>query len=599
VSLASGGPRRRKVVPPRPRKRRNQPVRAVYHEPLRSWEVDDSELPWWSRRGRHVNEPDPQARPASAPPDPPPDRARDVAALLQAATPRAWVTPVITGILVACFAGELTLGVDPVSPTTEQLFRTGAGFGPMLVRGEWWRLLSSTVLHAGLVHLGFNLWALWAAGRFAERIFGNLSFAALYLLSALGGSLLSTAFHPLAVSVGASGAIFGVYGGLLAFALTHRGVFPPELLRQQRNSLVAFLLYNVAFAFADPRIDLAGHAGGLLTGMAAGWLLRRDLARPSAHVRRRVGGAVALAVLLAAGAWGVLQRVKSLPQVRADILAEQAWAALGAKDFQSARDRYTEALALAGETPSLYHNRGLANLGLGKVDAALADLSRALQLAPGDVKSLHVRAGILSRIGRLDEAERDCGDLWKAPGLDPRSADLCADVARRRGDVKTALARVGRALEKGPDHVQALLIRAHLRQDAGDLDAALADLDHVLRLDPDHAEALNSRGWLRVERGDFAGGRQDAERSLARRPDDPDTLGTSCFALAGLGDREAARRDCARAVELAPGDVIDQGMLAFLDGRRAEAASRWSEASRGRPANARVLRPWIAKAKGR
>lgn len=549
--------------------------------------------------GGTANEPEPRTGLAAPPPGPPPDRAREIAALLFAATPRAWVTPAITGILVACFAGELTLGVNAVSPTTEQLFRAGAGFGPMLLRGEWWRLLSSTVLHAGLIHLGFNLWALWAAGRFAERIFGNLSFAALYLLSALGGSLLSTAFHPLAVSVGASGAIFGVYGALLAFVLTHRGVFPPEVLRRQRNSLVAFVLYNVAFGLADPRIDLAGHAGGLVTGMAAGWLLRRDLNRPSADVRRRIGGAVVLAVLLAAGAWGVLQRVKSLPEVRADVLAQQAWAALEAKDFRSARDRYTEALALAGETPSLYHNRGLANLGLGEVDAALADLSRALELAPGDPKSLHVRAGVLSSIGRLDEAERDCGAVWKTPGLEPRSAALCADVARKRGDVETALARVGRALEKEPDHVRALLTRALIRQDAGELDAAVVDLDHVLRIDPDQAEALNNRGWLRVERGDFAGGRQDAERSLARRPDDPATLGTRCFALAGLGDREAARRDCARAVELAPGDVVDRGMLAFLDGRRAEALSLWREASRRQPADARVLRPWIAKAEGR
>lgn len=546
-----------------------------------------------------ANQPDPQAGPAAPPSGPPPGRAREVAALLLAATPRAWVTPAITGILVACFAGELALGADPVSPTTEQLLRAGAGFGPMLVRGEWWRLLSSTVLHAGLVHLGFNLWALWAAGRFAERIFGNLSFAALYLLSALGGSLLSTAFHPLAVSVGASGAIFGVYGALLAFALTHRGVFPPELLRRQRNSLVGFLLYNVAFAFADPRIDLAGHAGGLLTGMAAGWLLRRDLARPSAHVRRRVGGAVALAVLLAAGAWGVLQRVNSLPEVRADILARQGQAAFDAEDFQRAVDRYSEALALAGEKPRLYDARALANLRLRKVDAALADVSRALEIAPRDAWSLHVRATILWAIGRFDEAERDCGELWKMSDLAPLSASLCAEIALARGDAGTALARVGRVLEKEPDHVPALLIRAHIRQDAGELDAALVDLDHVLRLDPDHADALNSRGWLRVERGDFAGGRQDAERSLARRPDDPNTLGTRCFALAGLGDREAARRDCARAVELAPGDVVDQGMLAFLDGRRAEAVSRWREAGRRRPADARVLRPWIAKAKGR
>jgi rhomboid protease GluP len=546
--------------------------------------------------------------PDTSPADPQPGRASEVAGLLRAATPRAWVTPAIVAVLIACFAGEVALGVHPLEPTTEQLLRVGAGFGPMLVEGQWWRLLTSTLLHGGLVHLGFNLWALWSAGQFTERIFGNLAFAALYLLSALGGSLLSTALHPLVVSVGASGAIFGVYGALLAFVLTHRGVFPPEVLRQQRNSLAAFLLYNVAFGLADPRIDLAGHAGGLLTGLAAGWLLRRDLRRPSDHVRRRVQGAAALALLLAAVAWGARQRVESVPVVRAQALAGRAGAALRANDPQKAVDLLTEALALAGEGSGkkgaglrgrLHTSRGLANLELGRLDAGLSDLSRALELSPGSVLAMEIRAGALFRAGRLDEAERDCADLWKVPGLDPVPVDFCAAVAMGRGDSKAARERAGRVLEKQPEHAGALRIRSNSRQAAGDLDGALADLDHVLRLEPDNAGALNSRGWFRIERGDFAGGLDDAERSLALRPDDAHTLGTRCFALAGLGKREAARRDCARAAELIPDDLVDQGMIAFLDGRRAEALGRWGEAARREAADARSLRPWMAKAQGR
>lgn len=547
---------------------------------------------------------EPGASPGASPPDPQPDRASEVAGLLRSATPRAWVTPAIVVVLIACFAGEVALGADPLEPTTEELLRLGAGFGPLLVEGQWWRLLSSTLLHGGLIHLGFNLWALWSAGQFTERIFGNLAFAALYLLSALGGSLLSTALHPLVVSVGASGAIFGVYGALLAFALTHRGVFPPAILRQQRNSLAAFLVYNVAFGLADPRIDLAGHAGGLLTGLAAGWLLRRDLRRPSEHVRRRLQGATALVVLLAAGAWGALQRVERVPLIRAQRLDEQAGAALRANDPQKAADLLTEALALAGEGSKgfrahLHKRRGLANLQAERLDAALSDLSRALELQPGDLLAKEVRAQALLRAGRLDEAERDCADLWKAPGVDPVSAGFCALVAAERGDSGAALERAGRVLERQPDHVGALWTRSRSRQETGDLDGALADLDHLLRLRPDDAHALNSRAWFRIERGDFAAGLEDAERSLALRPDDGLALGTRCFALAGLGRRQAARKDCARAAELVPDDLVDQGMIAFLDGRRAEALRRWSEAGRRRAADARSLRPWIARARGR
>jgi len=536
--------------------------------------------------------------PDTSPADPQRDRVSEVAGLLRAATPRAWVTPAIVAVLIVCFAGEMALGVHPLEPTTGQLLGVGAGFGPALAEGEWWRLLTSTLLHGGLVHLGFNLWALWSAGQFTERIFGNLAFAALYLLSALGGSLLSTSLPPMAVSVRASGAIFGVYGALLAFALTHRGVFPPEVLRQQRNSLAAFLLYNVAFGIADPRIDLAGHAGGLLTGLAAGWLLRRDLVRPSEHVRRRVRGAAVLALLLAVGAWGVRQRLERVPMVRALTLADQGLAALQAGDPQRAVERYTAALALDEEATWL-HNRGLAQVMLRKPEAALPDLSRALELSPDRTRTLRLRAETLFQLGRLDEAERDCADLWKAPGLDPVPVRFCAAVALRRGDSRTALARAGRVLEKQPEHVGALRIRSSSRQAAGDLDGALADLDHVLRLEPDDAGALNSRGWFRIERGDFAAGLEDAERSLALRPDDAHTLGTRCFALAGLGKREAARRDCARAAELIPDDLVDQGMIAFLDGRRAEALGRWGEAARRQVADARSLRPWMAKAQGR
>src|SRR5512147_1562412 len=126
-------------------------------------------------------------------PDPEAERAREAVALLEAATPRAWVTPAIAAILVACFAGEVALGAHPWVPTAQQLLRVGASFGPMLAEGQWWRLLTAGMLHAGLLHLGFNLWALWSAGRFAERIFGNLSYAVLYLLSAIGGSIFSAA----------------------------------------------------------------------------------------------------------------------------------------------------------------------------------------------------------------------------------------------------------------------------------------------------------------------------------------------------------------------------------------------------------------------
>ena len=153
----------------------------------------------------------------------------EVAELLRAATPRVWATPAIAGLLVLCFVGSVLLGVEPISPTAGQLFEVGANFGPALVEGQWWRLLTASLLHAGLAHLAFNLWAFWTAGFLTERLFGQAGFLAIYVLSALGASLLSVTVKPLGVSIGASGAIFGVYGALPGLRAQSPGHAPERL----------------------------------------------------------------------------------------------------------------------------------------------------------------------------------------------------------------------------------------------------------------------------------------------------------------------------------------------------------------------------------
>ena len=210
-----------------------------------------------------------------------------VGELLERITPKAFVTPAIAALLVLTFLVSLVRGVNLLAPSAHALLDAGGDYGPALLEGEWWRLFTATLLHAGLLHLAFNLWALWNAGLFAERIFGNAAYLALYVFSGVGASLLSVALRPFAVSVGASGAIFGVYGALLAFVLTHHGVLPRDFLTAQRNSLVAFVGFNLVFGLTQPNIDLWGHAGGFVTGFVTGLAFSRDLLAPAAHRLRR------------------------------------------------------------------------------------------------------------------------------------------------------------------------------------------------------------------------------------------------------------------------------------------------------------------------
>jgi rhomboid protease GluP len=142
-----------------------------------------------------------------------------------------------------------------------------------VARGEYWRLFSVTLLHspASLLHLVFNMYALFLAGPIVEQLYGSRLFLLFYLLCAAAGSTASFVFGGDVPAVGASGAIFGLFGLLLAASRAHHPV-----LDQRSRSLVGqlgmLILINLAFGFAVPNIDNAAHIGGLVAGLWLGFL---------------------------------------------------------------------------------------------------------------------------------------------------------------------------------------------------------------------------------------------------------------------------------------------------------------------------------------
>jgi rhomboid protease GluP len=149
----------------------------------------------------------------------------------------------------------------------------------VLLLGEWWRLLSATFLHGGPDHLIGNMVMLYIVGMACEHGFGVLRTGLVYVMSGLGGSLLSMAMSA-GPSVGASGAIFGVAGALIVMLLQHRDRFH---LRDKRISAVlAFWAgYQLLIGFTLPFVDNFGHLGGLAGGAMAAMLLRPRLLSPS------------------------------------------------------------------------------------------------------------------------------------------------------------------------------------------------------------------------------------------------------------------------------------------------------------------------------
>jgi rhomboid protease GluP len=256
------------------------------------------------------------------------------------------VTQAIFGINVAVFvAMSLAVGVTVLGdPAWHELsVRLGANYGPYTLSGQWWRLLACVFIHGGLLHIAFNMWCLWNLGRLAESVYGHWTFAMVYLITGLSASLMSVAWHfPIPVaSVGASGAIFGIAGALIASFYLGEFSLPRAAMSGMLRSVASFVAYNLFFGAVMASTDNAAHVGGLLMGLLLGALIAKVAPEHDDFLRR-------IAVLLA----GIVLVVG------------------GAMWLQRSR-----AYMLHGQN-------GVGLLGQGKTDEGIAELEKSVSLRP-------------------------------------------------------------------------------------------------------------------------------------------------------------------------------------------------------------------------
>jgi rhomboid protease GluP len=211
-----------------------------------------------------------------------------------------WVTIAIIAANVAVWLVTLALGASPIEPSSEWLIEHGGNLGAVTLDGEPWRLFTSMFLHIGVMHLAMNMIGLMTGGQLVERLFGRLGFATIYLISGLVGSLAS-ALRPVGVvSVGASGAIFGVLGAHVAYYALHRERLDQRIARDSIGLLVV-VAYNLVLGFTTPGIDMRAHLGGLAAGFLCGLALELRLVPGARRLLRTAAvGAVGLAVVIAA-----------------------------------------------------------------------------------------------------------------------------------------------------------------------------------------------------------------------------------------------------------------------------------------------------------
>jgi len=225
--------------------------------------------------------------------------------------PRADVTRALVVINSVVFAALAIAAVNPMQIPPDLLIRFGGNFAPLVQQGEGWRFFTALFLHGGLLHVGLNMLALHQAGQVVERLFGRWGFLTIYVIAGLLGNAASLWWKPGPVSVGASGAIFGVYGALLAYLLRQRGSVPTEVFREMRSGTLGFIGYSLFAGFSIPGIDNAAHLGGLVGGLLLGAAFAEPLVspKPVRWLAPQVLGGLLLAAALGSWLW------KESPQV--------------------------------------------------------------------------------------------------------------------------------------------------------------------------------------------------------------------------------------------------------------------------------------------
>lgn len=185
-----------------------------------------------------------------------------------------YITPIIMYINILIFIIMVVSGLGFISFKSADLLLWGANYRPSTTNGEWWRLLTSTFLHGGLMHLFANMYGLLFVGIFLEPRIGKAKYAIIYLLTGILASVTSLWWHVNTVSVGASGAIFGLYGVFLALLLLK--VFPKDFSKVFLLSTSIFIGYNLLVGLTGG-IDNAAHIGGLVSGFIIGLILYPQL----------------------------------------------------------------------------------------------------------------------------------------------------------------------------------------------------------------------------------------------------------------------------------------------------------------------------------
>jgi membrane associated rhomboid family serine protease/Tfp pilus assembly protein PilF len=416
------------------------------------------------------------------------------------------LTHVFFGANIAVYLAMSLATGSPMDFPGQLSIHFGANYGPYTLSGDWWRLITYMFLHRGLMHILFNMWCLWDLGRLCESLYGRWTYAAIYFITGIAGGLASVSWNPGVLSVGASGAIFGLAGALIASFYLGEFSLPKVAISGTLKSLVIFAVFNIVIGQVIGGVDNACHIGGLLSGLALGALIA--LAAPQADrpfQRASVVGVVAL-VLLTAG-FGVRQwrgpqmrLARSFENTHGDRLAQleliarqqpnsaQVHAALAQEYFS--RQRFPEAetefkrlLELAPKDADARFDLGMTYLSEKRLDDAKTTFEQLGTLDSGSAYS-HYGLGLVSAEQTNDQAAID--EFKKAASSSTQISGIYFDMGN-------SFVR----LKQYDSAIAAYLKEKETSGDNPDLESALADAYAAKGMTQQSQEAKNRAAQLK------------------------------------------------------------------------------------------------------
>ncbi len=419
------------------------------------------------------------------------------------------LTHVIFGANLAVFLAMVAASGSAMDFPGPVMFHFGANFGPYTLSGQWWRLFTYMFLHGGIMHIAFNMWCLWDLGALCESLYGRWTYAAIYLLTGVSGGLASVAWNPRVLSVGASGAIFGLAGALIASFYLGEFSLPSVAIKGTLRSLLFFAGFNLFFGSLFPGIDNGCHIGGLVSGLILGALIARLAPQSDAPLRRAgVLGLVALAVLgagLGVRQWRsapfrMARAFESLSENRPDraianlqaIVKEKpnfaeghyvlAHAYFNQEKYPQAEAEFKRVLELNPQYKDARFNLGLVYLSERRLDDARTAFSQVLANDPNDADAHYGLGLVLAESGNYEAA---IPELKQAISLGPQVPGVYSELGNAYANLKMY-----------DDAIAAYIGSREKDGDSPDLEKALAECYQVKGMTQQAQEARNRAAQL-------------------------------------------------------------------------------------------------------